>query len=202
MSDVDHTIALYSQRADEFFANYNTLDPSDFYGPLLTHLPAPPATILDIGAGTGRDAGFFAQRGYHVIAVEPAAGFRERASRVHSHPQIRWLDDRLPLLTTVRAQQLTADAIWLSAVWMHVAPKHRPTAFDGLVSLLGSHAKLMFSLRIGPAPADRPMFATSSAELITLGSQRGLVVHHHSHAGDQQQRPGVHWENLVLARPR
>lgn len=198
--DSHQSIDLYSRRAGEFFDDYESLDPSDVHAPLLAYLPPPPATIMDIGAGTGRDAAYFAAQGYQVIAVEPATGFRQRGSSVHQHPQITWIDDRLPHLTQVRCQHDPADVLWLSAVWMHLAPADRPTALDNLLSLLRPSGQLMLNLRIGPAPPDRPMFASSSAEILALAQARGLTLRHHSQAVDALQRPGVHWENLVLGK--
>jgi len=197
----DDTIQLYSRRAAEFFEDYDSVDPTDFHGPLLSFLPDPPARVLDIGAGTGRDSAFFAARGYEVIAVEPAGGFREQGGAHHQHPDLRWLDDRLPDLSEVRHQGLDADLLWLSAVWMHVDPAHRDTAFQTLVSLLRPAGRLIFNLRVGPAPADRPMFPNSGEEIIALARRHGLETLHHGHAADALGRPGVHWESLVLARP-
>lgn len=198
MSNHDDTIHLYSTRADEFFERYDTEDPEDFHAQLLPHLPDPPAQILDIGAGTGRDAAFLAARGYQVIAVEPASGFRERGEARHQHPNLRWLDDRLPDLDQVHGQGIRAHVLWLSAMWMHIEPAQRQRAFQRLVALLNPGGRLMFNLRIGPAPVDRPMFPNSAEEIIALGADHGLEVLHHGHAEDALQRPGVHWESLVL----
>jgi len=199
MSSHDDTIHLYSTRAAEFFDDYDSLNPADFHAPLLPLLPDPPARVLDIGAGTGRDAAFLAARGFEVIAVEPAGGFREQGSARHQHPDLHWLDDRLPDLPEVRRRGLDADVVWLSAVWMHVDPADRGSAFRTLVSLLRPGGRLIFNLRVGPAPADRPMFPNSSEEIVALGEGHGLRVLHHGHAADTLGRPGVHWENLVLA---
>ena len=49
-------------------------------------LPSPPAVVIDVGAGTGRDAGAFADAGYEVIAVEPSTGMRAEAERLHPSP--------------------------------------------------------------------------------------------------------------------
>ncbi|HLJ68339.1 MAG TPA: class I SAM-dependent methyltransferase [Chloroflexota bacterium] len=43
-------------------------------------VPAP-ATLLDLGCGTGLDADHFAGRGYKVVAVDPSAGMVARAGR-------------------------------------------------------------------------------------------------------------------------
>ncbi len=45
--------------------------------------------IADVGAGTGISARLFADRGAHVIAIEPNAGMRARAA---AHPHVEWRD--------------------------------------------------------------------------------------------------------------
>ncbi|WP_431268363.1 class I SAM-dependent methyltransferase [Dankookia sp. P2] len=48
--------------------------------------PAPPARVLDVGAGTGRDPAAFAALGHAVVAVEPTAALREAARALHPPP--------------------------------------------------------------------------------------------------------------------
>ncbi len=45
--------------------------------------------IADVGAGTGISARLFADRGAHVIAIEPNVGMRARAA---AHPDVEWRD--------------------------------------------------------------------------------------------------------------
>jgi SAM-dependent methyltransferase len=45
--------------------------------------------IADIGAGTGISSRLFADRGAHVIAIEPNARMRDQAE---DHPRIDWMD--------------------------------------------------------------------------------------------------------------
>jgi SAM-dependent methyltransferase len=46
-------------------------------------------TIADVGAGTGISARLFAERGAHVIAIEPNLQMRTAAEQ---HPRVRWCD--------------------------------------------------------------------------------------------------------------
>lgn len=55
---------------------------------LTAHLPAPPATILDVGAGQGTQAIRLAARGYQVTAVEPDAKMREVFSDAASQQSV------------------------------------------------------------------------------------------------------------------
>jgi SAM-dependent methyltransferase len=43
--------------------------------------------IADVGAGTGISARLFAERGAHVVAIEPNAGMRGQAA---AHPRVEW----------------------------------------------------------------------------------------------------------------
>jgi ubiquinone/menaquinone biosynthesis C-methylase UbiE len=57
----------------------------------------PPATVVDIGAGTGSYALELAKQGCQVLAVEPSATMRDQAT---FHPQVQWFDgfaENLPL---------------------------------------------------------------------------------------------------------
>ncbi|MFI5609514.1 methyltransferase [Amycolatopsis sp. NPDC051903] len=46
---------------------------------LLDHLPAPPATILDVGGGAGHQSFPLAQAGYDVTLLDPSAGMLNKA---------------------------------------------------------------------------------------------------------------------------
>ena len=86
---------------------------------MLHLIPAAPCRILDVGAGTGRDAAWLAGMGHRVTAVEPTEAMRLRAIKLHPSPLIEWLDDSLPELARVRSGGELFDLILLSAVWMH-----------------------------------------------------------------------------------
>jgi len=88
-------MSYYADNADTLLERYNQIDAAELHRDWLRHLPERPGLACDIGAGSGRDANWLAGQGWDVIAVEPEAALRERA-RAHSHPNVAWLDDRLP----------------------------------------------------------------------------------------------------------
>ena len=90
-------------------------------------IPVIPSRILDIGAGSGKDAADFAAQGHTVLAG---------AITRHAHPAIAWLDDGLPDLAAVRARGETFDRILLSAVWMHLDSTQRRRAMPNVATLL------------------------------------------------------------------
>ena len=72
------------------------------HGWLLELLPERRGLILDVGAGSGRDAAGFAAMGHEVVAVEPSTSMLREASMRHADTRIRWIDDRLPGASTLR----------------------------------------------------------------------------------------------------
>jgi ubiquinone/menaquinone biosynthesis C-methylase UbiE len=58
-----YVIAGYETKAAALIPRYNSMDTATLYAPIIAHLPKPPARVLDIGAGTGRDARWFSHLG-------------------------------------------------------------------------------------------------------------------------------------------
>lgn len=86
-------ILHYEQNGPQLVTQYESLTFEAEHGELLDLLPAPGATVLDIGADSGRDAASFASHGYDVVAVEPPNAMRSRAHAPHPSPRIDWLCD-------------------------------------------------------------------------------------------------------------
>jgi len=89
-------IAWYDAHAASAAERYEAPSFPEVHNWLLYRLPERrDTTLLDIGAGSGRDAKWLAKRGHEVVAVEPAEGRRREEQARHRHPRIRWLNDRL-----------------------------------------------------------------------------------------------------------
>ena len=159
--------------------------------------------VLDVGAGSGRDARYLASKGLGVVAVEPASGIRELAKEYTISNPIHWVSDSLPELSEVFKLQTKFDLILLSAVWMHIAPSSRERAFRKLSSLLKPNGKLIISLRFGGCDDERTMYDVSADELTKLASQFGLSYRLLSSAKnvDELGRNDVTWQTVLLTLP-
>ena len=198
---VRDVIAGYDLGAHALAPEYERPPFEDVHAPVLDLLPASAASVLDVGAGTGRDAAWFASRGHDVVAVEPSAQMRAAGKARHPSPRIRWIDDRLPALDRVSGSKTSFNLIWLSAVWMHVPPSARARAFRKLVSVLSPGGGMMVSLRQGPPPSGRPMQPATAAEVETLARRHDLQTIRMERHTDVFQRPGISWEILWLGLP-
>ncbi|MCX8133032.1 MAG: methyltransferase domain-containing protein [Roseococcus sp.] len=196
------TVGPYQRGFREFTEAYEAFGFDEIHADVLPFLPARPGLVLDVGAGSGRDAAWFAERGWEVIAAEPAGRLRAEAARRHPAPTIRWVDDRLPALAAVHALGLSFDLLWLSGVWQHLHPEERPRAMRKLATLLRPGGRLMVTLRHGPAPQDRPMWPVSAHELERLGLDHGLALRVATPPRpDRQGRTEVTWQSVVLDLP-
>ncbi len=195
------TIPHYDQNAEQLVSQYESLTFEDVHPTLLDLLPAPGATILDVGAGSGRDAAWFADKGYEVVAAEPSEPMRTLARQRHPSPRIYWVADNLPDLAQVRRLGLTFDLILLSAVWMHVPPASRHRALRKLATLLSPDGRIAISLRIGPPDTDRAMYAVTLPELTAMAQQFGLRLVRTDDSPDRLGRHGISWTTAVLGLP-
>ena len=194
-------VSWYDRHAGEVAPTYEALPPSDLHRWLDGLVPAAPALVLDVGAGTGRDAAWLAGLGHDVVAVEPSAAMRAEAARLHPGLGICWINDRMPDLSATTKSQLRFDLILVSAVWMHLAPDARPRALRKLANLLKPGGLLAMTLRHGPAEPERGMHAVTGSEVEALARSHGLAVVRTGEAGDGLGRAGISWTQVALRLP-
>lgn len=197
---MDDTIYYYTRNAEQLAEQYDSLAFEQVHRDWLDIVPAE-GFVLDVGAGSGRDARYLAERGLTVYAVEPADGIRERAQQYHPNPSIHWINDSLPELTHVQRHATKFDLILLSAVWMHIAPSSRQRAFRKLSALLKPNGKMVISLRHGASPDTRAMHSVSADELKQYAQQQGLSYRLLNSRDDELGRKEVHWETVLLTLP-
>jgi hypothetical protein len=100
---IDEVLRGYAISSEELIARYQKVSADQLYAPVVDLLPQCPSWIGDIGAGTGRDAAWLANKGHHIVAVEPVEEFRRAGMALHDSPRIEWLDDQLPELRGIRS---------------------------------------------------------------------------------------------------
>jgi 2-polyprenyl-3-methyl-5-hydroxy-6-metoxy-1,4-benzoquinol methylase len=192
----------YGETAAERFKHYESIGFTDVHRDILHLIPTTPSRVIDIGAGTGRDAAAFAERGHSVTAVEPTPELRAEAQRLHARWPIIWIDDSLPDLDRVHALGERYDVVMLTAVWMHLDAGQRERAMARVAPLVRPGGLMALSLRHGPVPAGRRMFEVSAQETRDLAEHHGLATVHESKGPALLGGPAVWWDRLAFRAQR
>lgn len=192
-------LAGYEADGQDLVDRFEAIDPAGLYAPVAQFIPAARARIADIGAGTGRDAAWLAGLGHAVVAVEPVAALREAGRALH--PELAWIDDRLPKLSGLRGERF--DRLLLSGVWQHLDDRARAEAMPALADLLARNGVLVMSLRHGPGAPLRPIWPVDVQATVALARDAGLRLVHRAEAASVQagnQAAGVTWTWVCFER--
>jgi SAM-dependent methyltransferase len=191
----------YAQEAPDLLKAYEKIAVEDVHNPVLHLIPTTPSRLLDIGAGTGRDAARFAELGHRVVAVEPVDELRQGAMALHPSKNIEWIADSLPDLPVVEARGETFDVVLLTAVWMHLDERQRSQAMPIVASLVQAGGVLIMSLRHGPIPKGRRMFDVSAEETIALAKAERLSCVVNTLTGSVQAgKDDVTWTRVAFRK--
>ena len=202
-STTDDIIESYRRRAPELIERFGGLSADRLLGPIVPYLPPAPATILEVGAGPGRDARWFADNGYGVTAVEPVDAFRA-AGQALTGGQVEWIDDTLPDLLALELRSRTFDVVYVMAVWQHLPPEHTRRALMRLATLTSAGGYIILSLRFGSGHPDRPVFPIDLEDTKRTAAELGLELAGDLPAHGLQTKStiaGTTWRWLVLRKP-
>ena len=193
------TASFYQHNATQLAQQYDSLEFETVHQSWSDYWPKSGDSVLDVGAGSGRDARWMSKQGCEVIAVEPSASLRDIGNQ--SCPeQVVWVDDSLPHLNYVMKLAQQYDLVLLSAVWMHLPIQQRSIAIKVLSSLLSDEGALVITLRHGAFKDGREAFGVSASELDRLGRDVGLVVYHIEEGKDSLKREEVSWQTVVMKK--
>lgn len=181
---------FYSRHSETLIEQYNQLTPEQVHGNWLAYLPKYPGQALDIGAGSGRDALWLAEKGWLVTAVEPCDNFRRA---IPQKPNILTLDDQLPGLPHTPSHKY--ELILVSAVWMHLTPSQQQIAYNRLQQLMAPNALLIITWR-NQAYEHKREFEPVDEQVFRSGQaiQSVEIVE----SDDEEGREGVVWKCAVM----
>lgn len=192
-------IAYFDKNALETAARYESVTFEDVHSDLIEWLPKPGSKILDIGAGSGRDAYWLAKKGYYLTAVEPSKALRAEGIKLHSHPNLNWVDDALPDLHRVIESNIKFDLVLFSAVLMFLPPKIQKYSLSILPKLLKPRGRVALTIRFGPPEPQRGLYSTSENDLRKLVADiRGFQILSWNETKDTLGRENVRWVSVVL----
>jgi len=199
LADSARAVRYYEQGARDFATRYDSVSFDSVHGAISTHLPPAGTTVLDIGAGSGRDARALAARGYRVTAVEPATAFRKLAEG--HDPSIVWIDDRLPNLARLQSGSERYAFILCSAVLMLLPVNQLAQSFAAMAQLLADGGRLAVSLRDPVGDEPHALFhAHSNAVVIAAAHEARLVAIAQADLPDMLGRAPHSWRSFVFTQ--
>lgn len=193
---------FYDKNSKELFGCYNSLTFESIFFDVMEYFPESLATILDVGAGSGRDSAALAAKGHKVFSVEPSQKMMKLASDYYTSPNIIWINDSLPLMSEVIKLNQKFDLILVSAVWMHLSEAEQDKSLETLCSLLSRSGRMIITLRLGPPEIERNIKTVSTEHLINSAEILGLNVDYISPINDDSlNRPQIKWQKIVVSKP-
>jgi protein-L-isoaspartate O-methyltransferase len=78
----------YGENATALAQQYESITFEEVHRDVLHLFPSSPSKVLDVGAGSGRDAAALARRGHWVTAVEPTGALRRQGQAIHAGVEI------------------------------------------------------------------------------------------------------------------
>ncbi len=198
----DASVSYYDQHAAALADGYESVSFESAYPYLAQKLGAAarPLHVLDVGAGTGRDASWIADRGHNMVAVDPSQSMLTVAQNLHAESSVAWVQDRLPDLSTTALANASFDMILLNAVWMHIAPQDRDAALARIKSLLRPGGSVFATIRLGPINEERGTYHISAPNFVTDAQAAGFTVVPRGDFPDLLGRPQVSWKAFELTR--
>jgi 2-polyprenyl-3-methyl-5-hydroxy-6-metoxy-1,4-benzoquinol methylase len=191
--------AWYDVHAERIADGYESIDARTAHPDLFRLIDGSNGLrVLDVGAGSGRDAAALTAAGHHVTAIDPSARMLQLARTLHPDTTVRWQQDQLPALASVSGP---FDIIVLSAVWMHVSPADRDLALARLLELLAPLGSLYATLRAGPADPARNMHRVDASTFERWAAAAGLTYRNLGSRLDLLGRRGIRWRTILVSRP-
>lgn len=125
--------------------------------------------MLEIGAGAGQEAKWFAAHGARVMAIDPSAELIRAASAQASD-----VDFRVGTIDTVAKEDGPFAGIWCNRVFQHLTPEARLPFLMKAAALTAKNGLFYLSARVSDAKPEEgvvqfmPTFDISEKELHTM----------------------------------
>lgn len=203
MQNVKGTIG-YQNVVEAYVKVTNVIPFVTLHKDFLKFLPTSKSLVLDIGAGTGRDAYELSLLGHTVFAIEPLKEFIQagKANYNSNSNNLYWIDDSLPNLINLAEYDNKVDFILSSSVWHHLNESEQKAAMIRVSNLLKSGGIFALSLRNGPAGAGTHIFPVSVDRTISIAKECYLtpVLELRNQPSLLKNKENVTWARLMLKK--
>ena len=141
------TLDYYNQNARSYTSATQALDFRSIQEHFLSRMPRS-ARILDFGCGSGRDTGYFLNRGFQVDAIDGSSEMCRIAGEYTGIPIRQMLFQELDT-------EDTYDGIWACASILHLPKGELSDVFDRMAVALRKNGILYASFKYGSFEGER-----------------------------------------------
>ena len=172
-------ILYFNDRADDLSLKYNSTDHAHAHAGLIKLLlKSKKLKMLDIGAGSGADAGMYSEMGHDVVAVEPAWKLRKLAKKTFKNSRVKWIADKLPQLKLINVSIRKFDVVYCANALQYLKEKDRELSLIRMVSFLKDEGLL--EIQYPFPPSRKYQFSIDSSEIKNFVKQYNESISRHS----------------------
>ncbi len=202
---MNKTLSYYDNNAKHLSQQYESAKVDNIHSLLLNTFPSK-SYLLEIGCGSGRDAGFMYQNGYDVLAID---GSREMISEAkRCHPE---LADRLEVIKIpdeLHFEPFSFNGVYSIATLMHLDKSAIDQTIEKISMILKAGSKFFFSVSIqrddvddqGKDEKGRYFTTMSELEWVKCCEKYGLKLEYSEIIGDGLDRDGIVWLTCVVRK--
>ena len=139
------TLSYYENNAKELSQRYESAKVDNIHSLLLKTFPSK-SYLLEIGCGSGRDAGFMHRKGYDILAIDGSREMIAEAKRCHPE-----LADRLEVMKIPEQLQFESssfDGLYSIATLMHLDKNAIDQTIERVAMILKAGSKFLFSVSV------------------------------------------------------
>ncbi|TCS82426.1 methyltransferase family protein [Muricomes intestini] len=141
------TLDYYNEHAHDFIANTVSADFQSIQAKFLSYL-IPGVEILDFGCGSGRDAKYFMEHGYHVTAIDGSAELCRLASEYTGLTVNQMMFQELSDVNIY-------DAVWACSSILHLPYQELKQVLEKIEKALKPRGVLYTSFKYGTFEGER-----------------------------------------------
>ena len=160
----------YDLIAEQYGKDFGTfIEDLDVYEEFEKELPAG-ATILDLGAGTGRSYSYFSKKGYNYIGLDFSSKMREKAFKIHGEFSYI-LDDMINIKKYFKDNSV--DAVFAVYSLFHLPQEDLKRVLSDIYDILKEGGVFLFTYQLGYGEefADEPYLGEKGKNALYMSYQ-------------------------------
>lgn len=192
------TVNYYNTYAEHYFDSTVNADMSECYERFIKYL-APGDSIIDVGAGSGRDIRYFLNCGFDVDGIDASIELCKLASEytgvsVRCHTIQDWKPER------------KYNGIWANASLLHLSIEEIQSFIDRIPDMLHDKGVFYFSLKSGietGIDSDGRFFTDVSEKKVQhfIEKSTAITMVDMWKTEDKLNREGFCWINVIVQKP-